>query len=61
MQKFQATAKNKDGYTFRVTFFSAWGEGIQADAQKAVDAAVAQDTLHQKFGPWNATNIDVTA
>lgn len=61
MQFFQTTAINKDGLRFQVRFVSAWGTCIQKDAQDAVDAAVAKDAMHQKYGPFTATQIDVTA
>lgn len=61
MRKYSTLAKNGEGLSFIVFFYNEnWGD-IENVAQKAVDAAVAADPLHQANGPFSATSINVAA
>lgn len=59
--RFKATAYNENGDTFSFTFQNFNWNGIDEAARKALAAAVAADSTHQKYGPWNYRGIDVTA
>lgn len=58
---FQATAYNKNNDRFRFRFYNSNWADITNVAKKALDNVVANDKLHQKYGPWNFKNIDVCA
>jgi hypothetical protein len=61
MKKFRATAFNEKGFTFTFFFKNENWVGIEDTARLALDLLVEADPLHQKNGPWNFRNIDVSA
>ena len=58
---FRATATNALGYTFAFTFRAFNWNGIQEVADVALKDIVDGDPLHQKLGPWAASQIDIGA
>jgi hypothetical protein len=60
-RRYQAVARNAQGLTFMVYFWSTGWHRIQEAADAALAAAVAADPGHQALGPWEATNIDVSS
>lgn len=56
---FHANAVNEAGDRWSFGFFHENWNGIQQAAEDAMAELVADNPLHQKYGPWKATRIDV--
>lgn len=59
MKPFKATAYNDQGFTFAFFFENENWYGIEEVAKTKLAEIVANDSLHQKNGPWLVRNIDV--
>jgi hypothetical protein len=59
MRNYASTAVNNNGDTFMFVFEAHNWNGIKEIAEDSLAHIVAITPLHQKNGPWKATNIDV--
>lgn len=55
---YAATAYNEEGLRFRFSFQNENWNGIEAAAQAALDAEVADSVIHQDNGPWSFSSIN---